>query len=359
MRSGTGKGRTGGAVGRVSPQLVRIAIFVGLTVVTIGFVLYFTVNRDTIKALAHFDIRYVLALVAIWVVAFSMDAVSFIFYTRGTEERLSLKASFKAAAYRIFFNLITPFSVGGNPFVVYYLQKEGVPPGKGSSIVMAKLLMISGWVLAGAAAGFIFFHNHITKVTALNTLFLVSGLTQVAFIVLIVVGLMRPRAMIRIIALVGALLARFKLVKNPARLRRQVIHEAYLAKTSFKSYFQGHFLAFALGTVAIGTMYCVEVLTLWVIFLGLGVDLPFATGVTIGALLLFLLPFLPTPGAAGLGEALFILLFAGLVPYYVLGVAVLLWRFFYNYLTAMTGAIFSSRLVSKMLLKADRPGEHA
>ena len=344
---------------KISPQLVRIIIFVALSALTIGLVLYFTVNKQTITALRHFDVGYMLVLLGIWAVAFSMDAVSFILYTRGTDAHLSVGASFKAAAYRIFFNLITPFSFGGQPFVIYYLQKEGVPPGKGSSIVMVKLIIISGWVLAGAAAGFIFFHNHITKVTALNTLFLVTGILQVVFIALIIVGLSKPRIMVKIITAVGDLFGRFHLIKNKGRLRHQIIHEAYLAKKSFQAYFRGHFLSFALGTLAIGIMYCVEVVTLWVIFLGLGVDLPFATGIAIGALLLFLLPVLPTPGAAGLGEALFILLFAGLVPYYLLGIAVVLWRFFYNYLTAMTGAIFSSRLFSKIIVKTEHRGEHA
>lgn len=342
-----------------SPQLIRLFVFVGLSVLTIGLVLYFTVTKQTVHALRNFDPGYLLALLGIWVIAFSMDAVSFILYTRGTSARLGIVASFKAAAYRVFFNLITPFSFGGQPFVVYYLQREGVPPGKGSSIVMVKLLIISGWVLAGAAAGFIFFHNHITRVSAINTLFLVAGIIQVVAIAAIVVGFLKPRIMVRVLTAIGDLFGRFRFVKNTGRLRRQIVHEAFIAKRSFKAYFRGHFLSFSLGTLAIGIMYCVEVMTLWVIFLGLGVDLPFATGIAIGALLLFLLPILPTPGAAGLGDALFIVLFAGLVPYYLLGIAVVLWRFFYNYLTAMTGAIFSSRLFSKIIVKPEERGEHA
>ncbi|HUZ18168.1 MAG TPA: flippase-like domain-containing protein, partial [Spirochaetia bacterium] len=198
-----------------------------------------------------------------------------------------------------------------------------------------------------------FFHEHIMHVTVLNVLFLASGIFQILFVGLAIAGLLRPRLVIRLFSAMGKLFYRMKLIKNKGRFRRQLVYEANLARNSFKRYFGRHIIPFILGTLTIGIMYFVEVITLWIIFIGLGVRLPFATGITLGALFLFLLPFLPTPGAAGLGEAFFVVLFAGLVPYYLLGVAVLLWRFFYNYLTAFAGALFSSRHFSKVIVKSE------
>lgn len=342
--------------GRPSRTTVRVLVFAALSIVTIGVVMAFTFNRHTIRALRAFDPLYLIVLAGIWGSSFGADALSFIFYTRGTGESLSVGASIKAAAYRVFFNLITPFGFGGQPFVVYFLQREGVPAGKGSSIVLAKLIVISLYVFFGAVAGFVFFRTHITNLRVLNILFFASAAIQVLFIAIVVAALRRPRIVVRLLASLGRLAVRIGIAKSSGRFRRQLLHEAFLAKSSFRHYFGRHLLPFLGGTLSIGVIYAVEVITLWVIFLGLGVRLPFSTGIALGSLFLFLLPFLPTPGAAGLGEAAFVVLFSGEVPYYLLGVAVLLWRFFYNYLTSILGAVFSSRHFSRVIVKPDAGG---
>lgn len=336
---------------KISRGTIRVLVFIGLSALTLGAVMYFTFSKETVKALRGFDPIYLVALFCIWIVAFGGDSFSFVFYTRGADERLGLGSSIKAAAYRVFFNLITPFGFGGQPFVVYFLQHEGVPPGKGSSIVLVKLIVTSVYVFGGAIAGFVFFHTHIENSEILNIFFFVSAAIQVLFVAVLVVGLLRPRIVIRLLTSLGTVAQRFGLVKSQGRFRRRLVHEAYVARSSFQHYFRRHLLPFVAASLFIGITYAVEVMTLWVIFLGLGVRLPFTTGIALGSLFLFLLSFLPTPGAAGLGEGAFVVLFSSVVPYYLLGVAVLLWRFFYNYLTSILGAIFSSRHFSRVLVK--------
>ncbi|HUX20333.1 MAG TPA: lysylphosphatidylglycerol synthase transmembrane domain-containing protein [Spirochaetia bacterium] len=335
---------------KISKSTIRVLVFAGLTLLTLGIVVHFTFSKETVSALRSFHPLYLLVLFGIWMVSFGLDAASFGFYTRGTDERLKFGAAIRAAAFRVFFNLITPFGFGGQPFVIYFLQREGVPPGKGSSIVLIKLIVVSSYVFFGAIAGFVFFHTHIENAEVLNVFFYATAAIQVAFIALIVAGILRPRIVIRLLTALGRLGHRFGIVKNPGRFRHQLVHEVYLAKSSFKRYFRQHLFSFFMGTLCIGVIYTVEVITLWVIFLGLGVRLPFSTGIALGSLFLFLLSFLPTPGAAGLGEGAFVVLFSSVVPYYLLGVAVILWRLFYNYLTSILGAIFSSRHFSRLII---------
>jgi uncharacterized protein (TIRG00374 family) len=99
-----------------------------------------------------------------------------------------------------------------------------------------------------------------------------------------------------------------------------------------------------------------QLVLLWLILLGLGQSVPFLTGIVLASMLLFLITFMPTPGALGFGEAIFILLFAGTVPSYMLGIALILWRFFFHYLTAILGAISSSKYVSDFLVKRETIG---
>ena len=60
--------------------------------------------------------------------------------------------------------------------------------------------------------------------------------------------------------------------------------------------------------------------------------------------------FMPTPGAIGFGDAFFLLLYANVIPTYMLGIALILWRIFYHYLSSIFGAISSSQYLGGMIL---------
>jgi uncharacterized protein (TIRG00374 family) len=96
---------------------------------------------------------------------------------------------------------------------------------------------------------------------------------------------------------------------------------------------------------------------LWLILLGLGIEVTFLTGIVLASMLIFLITFMPTPGAIGLGEAIFFLLFSKTIPTYLLGIAIVLWRFFYHYLSAILGAISSSHYMSGLILGRNRKGQ--
>jgi len=55
---------------------------------------------------------------------------------------------------------------------------------------------------------------------------------------------------------------------------------------------------------------------------------------------------MPTPGASGIAEAAGMGLYSAVCPKHLLGVFVLLWRFFSPYIAMMIGAFLVLRLVS-------------
>ena len=321
-------------------------MFAGISLVSLGLVFALTYNEQTVEALQQLDPIYLVLLAGVWLTAITFDSCSFYFYTRGTDEHLSFWSSYKSATLRIFFNIITPFSFGGQPFVIFSLQKRGVPTGKASSVVFTKLIMVSVYVLVGAIIAFFIFPEDIGGIPAVNTIFLLSLGLQVVFILLLVLSMFYPHAIIRILQKLGNVLSKIHLIKNPHHFSKRVLIEANVARRSFRKYFRQHLLSFVVGTLAIGFMYIAEASMLFVVFKGLGVDLRYIDAVALGALLIFVISFMPTPGNAGLGEALFVLVFSGSAPSYVLGIAVILWRFFYNYISAGLGAIFSSQQFS-------------
>jgi hypothetical protein len=128
-------------------------------------------------------------------------------------------------------------------------------------------------------------------------------------------------------------------------------------RNSFVNYFTKHFGYFSLGFACAGVYFVIHLVIIYIIITGVGILLSITQGIASGSLLYFCISFMPTPGSSGLGDGFFVLIFQGSVPLYLIGIVVVLWRFFFQYLTAILGALSSARFFSKVVLngKEDKP----
>jgi uncharacterized protein (TIRG00374 family) len=334
----------------------RILILVAASFVSIAAILIFTIDERTGDALADMKPLFLLALFGCWIVLLIFDASAIVLYTRGTDEKIGFFPAIKTTTLRVFFNIITPFAFGGQPFSIVSLRREGIESGKGTSIVIIKLMTLAVFTQIGAVLSFVFFHDRISNINALNKVFMISGIVGGSAILLLTFGFLYPQFLVKVITRIGRLLHKFHMIKDTSRLRRWAILQACSARRSFKRYFSHHILFFISGTMCNGVVYMAQLVMLWLILLGLGIQVTFLTGIVLASMLIFLITFMPTPGAVGLGEAIFLLLFSKTVPSYLLGIAIVLWRFFYHYLSAILGAISSSNYMSDFLVGKAKAG---
>ena len=335
----------------MSRGLRRILILVAASVISIAGVLYFTVDERTGQALTEVRPLFLPLLFGIWITILILDAGSIMLYGKAADEKIGFFPALRSTTIRVFFNIVTPFAFGGPPFSVISLHREGVPSGKGSSIVIIKLITLAAFSQMGALVSFIFFHDRISNVAALNKVIMISGIAGGGTILLLTFGFLYPQFLVKIITTTSKLLHGIRMVKQPGIIRRKVIMQAATARRSFRRYFSHHLGFFISGTLCNGLVYAAQLVMLWMILLGLGINVTFLTGLVLASMLIFLLAFMPTPGAIGLGEAVFFLLFSRTIPTYMIGIAIVLWRFFFHYLSAILGAVNSSNYLSGILVK--------
>ncbi len=79
---------------------------------------------------------------------------------------------------------------------------------------------------------------------------------------------------------------------------------------------------------------------------GIGLSPPVLQTMITQIILSYLLLFAPTPGASGIAEGGGFLLFKPLCPEHLLGIFIVLWRFFSYYLLVILGGILLARMVS-------------
>jgi uncharacterized protein (TIRG00374 family) len=329
----------------------RLLVLIAASVVSITAILYFTIDERTGEALTDVRPVFLIALFGCWIAILLFDAGSIMLYTRGADERIGFFPALKTTTIRIFFNIVTPFAFGGQPFSVVSLHREGVPTGKGSSIVITKLMTLAAFSQLGALVSFLLFSDRISNIVALNKIIMISGAAGGTTILLLTFGFLYPQMLVKTVTTLGRLLHTIRIVKDPRKLRRNVIKQAATARRSFKRYFSHHRAFFISGTLCNGLVYVTQLVMLWLILLGLGIHVTFLTGLVLASMLIFLLTFMPTPGAIGLGEAIFLILFSKTVPSSMIGIAIVLWRFFFHYLSAILGAINSSKYISEILVR--------
>ena len=327
----------------------RLFLVILISVAAVAGVLIFTVDERTSEALTDVEPIFVALFVAIWLFALVCDAGALALFTRGTGEKIQIFKAMRIATLRIFFNIITPFGFGGQPFSILSLTREGVPAGKASSIVIIKLVTLSAIIQIGAMVSFLLYQLQLESLRFVSTLFYIGGSVGIVFVGLLIAGFLYPRFLIGTFTAIGRLLHFFRLLDSTKILKRKIIHEALMARKSFRLYFSKHLGYFLSATALNGASYFTQLVLLYAILRGLGIVVPFGDALVLAAILLFLIMFMPTPGAIGFGEAFFLLLYANVIPSYMLGIALVLWRFFYHYLSSIFGAISSSQYIGGMI----------
>lgn len=320
----------------------RVLLSVALSVAAIALIFVLTGSTKTVTALRQLQPSYIALLLLLAGAEVFLDGARLTLLIRAADGHITLWGGCRLAAISVFGNLLTPFSTGGHVAVVYLLRQQRVPSGRGTSVVITRLLASGVFVLFGALLSLLFLGHLVSDVMAIRTMLLVTGVVFLGLSSLGVAALLNPRVLAALGALVGVVLHRAGVVRRRGyfqnRVNRHVIH----ARNSFRRFFSTRAEMLGGALVCSWLLYATQVMVFWAVLGALSLGTSLGEGVALSALLIFLLSFVPTPGGAGLGEALFVLVYSSAVPTHLLGVAVLLWRLFYQYLPAALGGVLAT-----------------
>ncbi len=318
------------------------------TVFSVGLILYFTADSSTLVAIKTFNSWYFLVLFLMWATLYSFDAFSFYFMVLSSEERISVAAAYRMSALKTASMMLTPLGMGVTPALIYYLSLEKIPAGKSSSVVLTRVMVNALWILCGSFFSFFFNSSLIMGNRLIFVAFIITSGIQTLFILFVIFMMLFPYYVLGILIKTGQILSHFKVLKKTVRIKRILVHEASSARKSFKLYFQKHLVFFLWAVLLNGLGYATTLSVLYFILKGFGQQALFLHTVTFTALMIFIIGFLPTPGGSGLAEILFVLILSQSVSVSILGVVVVVWRFFIYYISTGIGLSFSLRYFSKI-----------
>lgn len=323
------------------------SIFVIIVALSIVGVLFCSIDTSTFEMLGNSNLKLLICAAALVVLTWFLDAFKFMTLARAAGEKLSLRCTLSVVWINYFGSAITPMQSGGGPFQIYLLYRNGVSVGKSIAITLVRTLEVLFLLAMIAPFAMIVEPGLLQKYSYLRwyacyVAFFIGGC---AF--LLVVSIARPRWIKRWVnaALVWVNKIGFLKSKYLLRAARWINHEITtyndnikLFTSTGKGWFALSFLLAAAHQVAyMSVMPCLIVAA--------GFKVNYIHCLLAESLLLFMLYFIPTPGASGAAEGGAVAVFGLFVPWSIAGVMAVTWRLLSEY----TGTAIGTFIVVRML----------
>ena len=273
--------------------------------------------------------------------------------------RPSLRGLIIAGGMGAWAGFITPLNSASGPMTMYTMRRYGIPlPVAVTSTFISFVGTILFFAIAGPLALAFGAGQSLGQrgnVLGLSLYDLFKGsLTVVAGIgLLMAVVIFFPRFVARVIhraaEAIGRRSARF--AERLERLR-DGIDESHRIVVAFNS--PRGWLAVFWATVLSGLSHANKLLAGYVALRALGLHANFVDILLLQTLVMFLLYFAPTPGAAGIGEVLSAAVMSSYVPRELTPIYILIWRLILSYITVATGFVVFSGWVRRGLKSIDQ-----
>lgn len=321
-------------------KLINIIIIIVLTLVVLYFSLKDNYN-EIITLLLNADIR--------WLFIGYLFVLSYTFFktiiTNDIINKFRTYGFIKTFSLQImtfFFNAVTPFSSGGQPFQIYVLKKNNVPISDGTNIIMQESIIHQiAVIIVGLITLTLNQFFKVCDVKGIILTFLVIGF----LINILVLGLLflisySKKINKSLVKLFINLLTVLRLVKNKQQLLNKLNKTIENFTNNSKILLKDKKRFVKLVGINCIALFCLYIVPLTILFsFGDYSSFDGMTAIILVAFVSIISSYIPLPGGMGGQEYLFILLFGLYVNQPLLSSLMLLWRFITYYLPMIIGAI--------------------
>jgi len=318
-----------------------------ISVSILGAILFFTVGPKTWDALQHIHFRYIFFSFVLGLLSNCFDSIRIQILCQAFGYHLPFWEGLKAIFAYNFLANITPSAMGGEPVLIYILtEKTGMDTEKATTIaIMRGILLIL--ILAIGGPIILFFHREYLKTSLTKSLFDYVAILFLIIIGIIVYGFFNLNKLRSLLEKIIGFFQRYRLFQrypNPHIWERHIFSWLEEFISSFKYLFKYKKISIIYTSLFTVLTLFANYSIAYVLIRGLGHDIHLLKVLAIQIILYFLLYLTPTPGGSGFAEGGFYLLFYSFVPKHLIGILLILWRFFIAYLWVIVGwfVIFKS-----------------
>jgi uncharacterized protein (TIRG00374 family) len=278
--------------------------------------------------------RYLIPTAACFAAAITAEISKYAVMMKKLCGEIRLKTVYEVTLLGRYFDNITPSGIGGQPFQIYYLSKNGVPSGDSAVMPIAAFINMQTAFCILAITMFSIDGSVISQpgihVAAYIGLLLYMGLP-----IIIVLFTLAPVWMEKVIRWFIVLLGKMHLVKNVDSTESAAINTLKDYRSDIMAMMRVRGLAVVL--LALSLVYQAGICSMpYFVIRMFGGHMSWVDATTTTLFIYAAIAFIPTPGNAGAAEGSFYLVFSMLTQGRIFW-AMLVWRFFCYYIYILWG----------------------
>ncbi len=335
-------------------QKTRKILSFSLIALSIGAVLVIAFSNPELgnawEAVQKLDVRWLLGILLCWAAYVGFESLGTWVYLRGQQFRLHPGRVLMSTLIGFYYSNITPSAAGGQPMQIHSLRRAGIPVGYGTLAVTIRLIA-NQFAVSCLSLALLLTHREFVYQQLQGAIWFVRIGWTINFsaVPLVLLAAFQRRGLQKLAGWLIRLGAKLRLVRDPERTTEQTTEVLDTYHQALREIVRSP------GQVLLQLLcsfISVLGLTGSVIFVYHAFGLsgtPWDQLLTISCLLFVSASYTPLPGASGAQEGGFLLYYKGIFTDGVIGLGLLVWRFFTFYLFLLVGVLIL--LAERMLIR--------
>lgn len=315
-----------------------------LVVITL-LVLYFSLKdnfKEIVTQILTMNIWFLLIAFILQFIYWLLRSYPIYTFCKKINKNFKFGQAFQLTLRTQFFNAVTPFATGGQPYQIYYLKQCGIDYASSTGVVLENFIVYQiALVTLGLVALFSNQIFHIFNKVQLLQKFIALGFIVNTLVIIVMFGVSFSKKVNKTLISLGIkLLTKLRIVKDKEKTLKKwdenitKFHNSAKVLLKDKKMFMLNILYNFLA------LCCLYLVPLFVLY-AMGNFNAFSAGVSIVtcAYIMIIGSFVPVPGATGGLEYGFVQFFGNFVTGSTLSALMLVWRFITYYFGMIIGAI--------------------
>ncbi len=322
----------------IKNSLLYFTIFLVISAVSLYYINRIYSQGSNLDVLLTFPVNILVSLFSLLFFYFIFDGLRLYFVLKTLNAEISFWNVYKLVFINIFISNITPLATGGGFAQVYFLQKKGVPLGKSSAAVVIRTLL-SATMLFLSVPLIVFRNQSMLNLLPGDYVFIYLGVFLALYFLIFYLLIFKLRVIMKVIYKFFYFLKSKHLLskKRFRKIIRYIFEHLELFSEDLAFFIQGKKIYVFLSFLFTVIFLLAEFSFSYLVLRGLGYQISFFRILTLQILVVFIMYFAPTPGAAGIAEGGYSLLFARFVDQSDLFPLLFYWRFFSKYIGILIG----------------------
>lgn len=339
---------------RLSLRMRRwVTLAVLLSIVSVLLVVVFTFDVDTLETLKQVNPLILLVAIGLHFFSFIIWGARMKVMAKGVGTSVSLYRSTEIVLSNLFVAAITPSMAGGEPVRIHLLNRDGMPLGNATAVVLGERVLDAIFLIAAAPLALFVFHQLVSNNMAISSLFAIAAALIIVLMGFLAYAMYQPEKVKSLVRRMGeGLYERVgrKKVCNAVDVINEEIDN--FSRTLWTLVHEER-NALILGGLLTVVFWAIEFGLAPVILLGLGRNPPVVAAYAAQVILMLIVLIPLTPGSSGLTEIAATTLFSTFIPISLLGVFIVIWRAITYHMNLVLGAFVSIKTLKDTELIGD------